>query len=127
MYIFANRTFIFMETKNTQHLIVKDIIDSELAITTDDGNLVYENIHTAFDNKNVVELDFKGINIMITAFLNSAIGRLYENYDGIFLNDYLKLKNVAPEDRILFKKVVQRAQEYFTDRKGFEDSANTAF
>ena len=73
MYIFANRTFIFMETKNTQHLIVKDIIDSELAITTDDGNLVYENIHTAFDNKNVVELDFKGINIMITAFLNSSL------------------------------------------------------
>lgn len=116
-----------METTSVQHLIVKDIIDSELAITTDDGNLVYENIHTAFNSKKQVELDFKGINIMITAFLNSAIGRLYEKYDSDFLNDYLKLINVAPTDRILFRKVVQRAQEYFTDKKGFEDSANTAF
>ena len=116
-----------METNNNiKHYIVKDMIDSELAITTDDGNVIFTTINEALTNKNIVELDFIGIKIMITAFLNSAIGRLYESYTGDFLNTYLKLKNVAPEDRILFKKVVQRAQEYFLDKKGFEDSANTA-
>ena len=114
-----------METKNTQHLIVKDIIDSELAITTDDGNLVYENIHTAFDNKNVVELDFKGINIMITAFLNSAIGQLYssDKYSGNFLNEKLKLENVQDHDKPLFALVVKRAKEYFANKKDFEKNS----
>ncbi|MDQ1160113.1 hypothetical protein QE422_000481 [Chryseobacterium sp. SORGH_AS 447] len=112
---------------NTMHISVKDIIDSELAVSADDGNKVFENINTAFQNNLIVELDFKGITIMITAFLNSAIGRLYENYKGDFLNNNLKLTNVAPEDRILFRKVVQRAKEYFLDKKGFEDSANRAF
>ncbi|WP_183147854.1 STAS-like domain-containing protein [Chryseobacterium nematophagum] len=109
------------------HLLVKDIIDSELAVSTDDGNKVFDNINSALKERSIVELDFKGVTIMITAFLNSAIGRLYETYQSEFLNDYLKLTNVAPEDRILFKKVVQRAQEYFLDKKGFEDSANNVF
>ncbi|BCY28375.1 STAS-like domain-containing protein [Flavobacterium okayamense] len=109
------------------HLLVKEIIDSEIAVSTDDGNKVFEQINSAFVKKENVDLDFQGINILITAFLNSAIGRLYESYDSEFLNSYLKLSNVAPEDRILFKKVVKRAQEYFSNKKGFEDSANSAF
>ncbi len=113
--------------KQIEHLIVKDIIDSELAVTTDDGNKVYENINNALKKNNTVELDFNGISIMITAFLNSAIGRLYETYKSDFLNHHLKLINVAPEDRGLFIKVVKRAQEYFSDREGFEDSAHIAF
>jgi len=117
-----------MENKtNIMHLLVKDIINSELAVSADDGNKVFDNINSALKERSIVELDFKGVTIMITAFLNSAIGRLYETYQSDFLNDYLKLVNVAPEDRILFRKVVQRAQEYFLDKKGFEDSANTAF
>ncbi|WP_407508414.1 STAS-like domain-containing protein [Elizabethkingia anophelis] len=117
---------LFLMNSNL-HLTVKDIIGSEIAVTTDDGNILYENINKAFLKDDTVELDFAGIKILITAFLNSAIGRLYENYDSKFLNENLKLINVAPEDRILFKKVVERAQEYFNDKKGFEDSANNAF
>lgn len=109
------------------YLTVKDIIGSEIAVTTDDGNVLFENINKAFSGDETVELDFAGIKILITAFLNSAIGRLYENYDSEFLNNHLKLTNVAPEDRILFKKVVERAQQYFDDKRGFEESMNNAF
>jgi hypothetical protein len=42
------------------------------------------------------------------------------------LNEALKLVNVADEDKIRFKKVIERAKEYFKNKKGFEDSANTA-
>lgn len=114
-------------TNNQQHLIVRDIIHSELAITTDDGNLVYDSIHKALKEKNQVKLDFKGIGIIITAFLNSAIGRLYENFDSDFLNEYLILENVADEDKNLFRIVAQRAKEYFADKKGFENSVNNSF
>ena len=107
-------------------IVVKNVINSDLAITTDDGNLLYDKIEQALSKKKVIELDFEGITIMITAFLNSAIGRLYEKYTSEDLNKYLKLKNVAPEDKQLFSKVVQRAQEYFRDKEGFENSVNEA-
>lgn len=71
-------------------------------------------------------LNFEGITVMITAFLNAAIGKLYEHFDSETLNERLKLENVAPNDRILFKMVVQRAKEYFANREIFEETvANT--
>lgn len=110
------------------HLIIKDIIDGDIAVSTNDGEVVFNKIHDLFAKNLTVALDFKGINIMTTAFLNAAIGQLYsvEKYSDDFLNNSLKFKNVAKEDRILFSEVVKRAKEYFKNKKGFEDSANTA-
>lgn len=110
-----------MESK-IKHLIVKDIIQSDFAITSDDGNRVYEEIIENLNKGNVVELDFEGVTVMITAFLNTAIGKLYEHFSSETLNEQLKLKNVAANDHILFKMVVQRAKEYFANQKVFEET-----
>jgi hypothetical protein len=107
-------------------LIVRELIDSDSAVRTDDGDLIYKNIVELFNNKNIVELDFSEINLMTTAFLNAAIGQLYSSYSGEELNQTLSLVNVADDDRILFKKVIDRAKQYFANKKNFEDSANSA-
>lgn len=109
------------------HLLVREIIKSDVAVSTDDGDLVFAEINKALSLGQSVELDFSGIQILITAFLNAAIGRLYSKYDSDQLNAMLKLINVANEDKVLFKKVVERAKEYFANKKEFEDSANAAF
>lgn len=108
------------------HLDVSEIINSDSAVSAIDGNLVFAEIDKIISANGNVELDFSGINILITAFLNSAIGQLYSKYEGEQLNKMLKLTNVAEEDKILFKKVVERAKEYFANKKEFEDSANDA-
>lgn len=107
-------------------LVIKDIIKGDTAVSTDDGDLVYQEIVAILKLGNPVELDFSGINIMTTAFLNAAIGQLYSAFTSEQLNSLLKLVNVAADDRILFKKVIERAKEYFQNKKGFEDSANKA-
>ena len=86
-----------METKK-QHLIVKNIIDSDLAVSSDDGKKVY------------------------TAFLNMAIGKLYQDFNGDFLNHHLKLVNVDDKDKALFKMVVTYAKEYFANQEAFEQA-----
>ena len=103
-----------------------DIIHRDTAVSSDDGEIVYNLIVTCLQKNCVAELDFSGITILTTAFLNSAIGQLYNTYKSDQLNNTLRLKNVADEDRILFKKVIERAKEYFANKKGFEDSANKA-
>jgi hypothetical protein len=107
-------------------LVIKDIIKGDTAVSTDDGDVVYQKIVAILELGNPVELDFSGINIMTTAFLNAAIGQLYSAFTSEQLNSLLKLVNVAADDRILFKKVIERAKEYFQNKKGFEDSANKA-
>ncbi|MBY0486130.1 MAG: STAS-like domain-containing protein [Flavobacteriaceae bacterium] len=112
-----------------KHLVIKDIINSELAVSTENGNKVFEIVDSYLQKKEKVELDFSGITIMITAFLNAAIGSLYskKEYTGEFLNEYLKLENVEKDDRILFKDVIQRAKEYFANKDSFEKNSNDAF
>ncbi|MDP2159847.1 MAG: STAS-like domain-containing protein [Flavobacterium sp.] len=111
-----------------KHLIIKDIINSELAVSTENGNKVFEIVDSYLQKKEKVELDFAGITIMITAFLNAAIGRLYskKEYTGEFLNEYLKLENVEKDDRVLFKDVIQRAKEYFANKEDFEKNTKDA-
>jgi hypothetical protein len=107
-------------------LKITDTIQRDVAVSSDDGDILYKIIDESIESGVVVELDFSDVTIMTTAFLNSAIGQLYSKYTSDQLNYSLKLVNVAEEDRILFKKVIERAKEYFSDRKGFEDSANSA-
>lgn len=111
-----------------KHLIIKDIINSELAVSTENGEKVFEIVDSYLQKKEKVELDFAGITIMITAFLNAAIGKLYgkKEYTPAFLNEYLKLENVDLEDRSLFKDVIQRAKEYFANKEDFEKNSNNA-
>lgn len=111
------------------NLIVKNIIESDIAVATDAGDKVFNEIVFHLDKKNSISLDFSGISILTTAFLNAAIGQLYSNdkFSSEFLNDYLKVTNVPDEDKPLFSMVVKRAKEYFKNKKGFEDSANHTF
>jgi len=113
-------------TNKILQLNVKDIIGRDTAVSSDDGETIFKKIDEHLKNGDTVELDFSGISLMTTAFLNTAIGQLYSIYNSNQLNSLLKLVNVAPEDTILFKKVIERAKEYFANKKGFEDSANTA-
>lgn len=110
-----------------ENIIIREIIKGDVAVSTSDGDFTYNLINGYLKNHKSVTVDFEGISIMTTAFLNAAIGQLYSNpkYSDEFLNKYLNLKNVEKEDRILFSEVVKRAKEYFRDKDRFEDSANS--
>jgi hypothetical protein len=112
--------------EKVMNIKIKDFISSEKAVSSDDGDILFNAINDEIKIGIVVELDFSGITMMTTAFLNSAIGQLYSLYNSEKLNRSIQLLNVETEDKILFKKVIDRAKEFFADRKGFEDSANDA-
>jgi hypothetical protein len=114
-----------MKTQNMQ-ILIKDVIKTNFAVTTEDGNSIFELIDLNLSKSKIVFLDFEGISLMTTAFLNSAIGQLYSNdtYSSDFLNSNLKLKNVQEQDKPLFALVVKRAKEYFANKQGFEKNSN---
>lgn len=108
-------------------LLINNLINSSFAVKTEDGDLIFKKISEEFKQKNKVNLDFQDINLMTTAFLNAAIGQLYSDeklYSSVFLNEYLRLKNVANEDLPLFKLVIERAKEYFKEKENFSNSIN---
>ena len=104
------------------------MINNNLAVSTEDGDIVYNTLCNFLKKEEKVLLDFNGIFIITTAFLNVAIGKLYGNkeFNSEFLNQNIKIANVAQEDIILFKKVIDRAKEYFNRKENIDKSANEA-
>ncbi|MEJ5143946.1 STAS-like domain-containing protein [Sphingobacterium sp. MYb388] len=111
-------------------LKIKDIIQSHKAVSSDNGDKVFRLIKKNLDTKNYLVLDFDEIELIITAFLNAAIGQLYSNnlYESSFLNEHIKFDNIKQRDVKLFKDVVETAKIYFANKASFEKhSDNTIY
>ncbi|MDY3443452.1 STAS-like domain-containing protein [Riemerella anatipestifer] len=106
-------------------IFVKDTINTDFAVSTEDGNTIFELLKENFLQDKMVSLDFSGITLMTTAFLNSAIGQLYstDRFSSSFLKENLKLENVQDHDKPLFALVVKRAKEYFANQNNFEKNS----
>ncbi|MFA4854016.1 MAG: STAS-like domain-containing protein [Candidatus Omnitrophota bacterium] len=61
-----------------------------------------------------VTLDFEGLEVCPSCFLNVAIGQLYG--DSRVNKDNLKIKNIQPEDTKTLKLVVENAKRFFKEK-----------
>lgn len=102
-------------------------IGSTAAVSSEDGDLLYGRIVKGLKEDGAqTTLDFTNIELITSTFLNAAIGQLYNKYDSPFLRERLRVENMAKEDLVLLKKVVERAKEYFKDKEGFDASVKEA-
>jgi len=106
---------------------VRDIINSDTALAPSTGDPVHNVIKDALMSKHVVELDFSGIEVMTTAFLNAAIGKLYSEFDSAYLNSYLKIGSIATTDLTLLLKVIKTAKNYFANPDSFNEGVRSHF
>jgi hypothetical protein len=64
---------------------ITDLIGKPRAIAAADGEMVFKEIYPLVKAGNPVTLSFAGIRMVITAFLNAAVGKLYRDipYDDV--------------------------------------------
>lgn len=102
-----------MNTKEFK-INVYNEVGGRAAVSDVDGNKLFEKIIYALKGGNSVLLDFINIEILTSAFLNTAIGQLYnEDYTADFLRQNVKTINMQTEDREILKSVLVRAKEYY--------------
>jgi hypothetical protein len=92
-------------------------VGGSAAVSSDDGEAIFNYIVKALHKKMKIILDFNNIELITSTFLNTAVGQLYSKYDSPFLNEHLQVENMAKEDIQLLKKVVERAKEYFKNKE----------
>lgn len=95
-------------------------LGSSTAISTDDGNIIFNIIVGILEKKGSVILDFAGIDLLISAFLNAAIGQLYSRYSSEKLQQSLTVVNMNEDDKQLLVEVIKRAKAYFANPDEFE-------
>lgn len=109
-----------MSTRTTINAF--NIIQTSAAVSSDDGELIFSEIRKGLEEGEDIEVDFTGLEIIVSTFLNAAIGQLYGKYDPALIREHLSTKGLSNDDLNKLKQVVERAKQYFADKKGFSNA-----
>ena len=119
---------------NTEEVLIRivDIVGSELCLSSEDGDKVYAVVAKALKEKKKVRLSFKEAVDLTTAFLNAAIGQLYNGeFSEEDIRNGLCPPDATPEQLAKIQRIVDRAKDFFKDpelhrkaaREAMEESA----
>ncbi|WP_165175256.1 STAS-like domain-containing protein [Desulfovibrio sp. ZJ369] len=107
----------------TQETIqVAEIINSPLGISAEDGQKVFNRIRQGISEGKLITISFDRINMLISLFLNVAIGQLYGCLKEEMIRKQLKVEGLSPDDRELLKRVIENAKNYYANKKSYDDA-----
>lgn len=101
---------------------VFDVVGSPLCVSADDGQAVYDKIAPLLRDGRKVAVSFAKVETLISAFLNAAIGQLYGEFPEDRIRELLSVRDMTQEDRILLKRVVDNAKNYFKHRASYDQA-----
>lgn len=101
-------------------LNVYSIINSPYCVDAADGEKIYELLFKSISEKKHVTLSFKGIELVITAFLNTAVGQLYRDFSDETIKMYLSKTDYKEEFESCWEKVISGAPVYYANREELE-------
>src|SRR3972149_8772683 len=101
---------------------VFNTVGNSFCVEADDGQKVYELIKKALQENRKVKVSFQNVEMLTSAFLNTAIGQLYKDFTEEEIKNSLSVDNLANEDAALLKRVVSTAQLYYKDPEEMEKS-----
>lgn len=88
---------------------IGDIINTKFAISPIKGGDIYKEIDKNITRAEVINIDFHGISNVTTAFLNRAIGNLYNKYEKELLDKKINYIGLDELDRLLLNRVISHA------------------
>lgn len=114
-------------SNKTLFIKIFELIGDSFCVSSTDGQKLHDQITQAFSNEYQVELSFVNIEIVTSAFLNSAIGQLYGEFTEKYIKQNLKITDIAPDDTILLEHVIESAKEYFKNPEHFDHKKHDAW
>ncbi|WP_420576740.1 STAS-like domain-containing protein [Ekhidna sp.] len=107
-------------------LNIEEIIGGTKAISSEDGDLVFNKVKPLLEKGEAVSIDFENIELIVSTFLNASVGQLYGSFSSDYIKDHFSVLNMVDDDLRILQKVVTRAKQYFANRESFSSSVNEA-
>ena len=98
---------------------VSEIVENGFCVSPHDGDRVHEAIKIAVSNEKSVSVSFRDVRSVSSAFLESAIGQLYNgeiSSDGVEKISY----DTTPGRLLLINRAIREAKDYYRDPEGFK-------
>jgi len=99
-----------------------NIVGSPYCVEADDGQKIYNLIVKSFNDNKKVVLSFLNVELLTTAFLNTAIGQLYKDFSEDFIREHLSIVEISQSGLVSLKRVVETAKLYYKDPTSIEQS-----
>lgn len=103
---------------------IVNTIGDVYGVEAEDGQKVFNLVKKAFDSRYKVILSFLNVEMLTTAFLNTAIGQLYKDYPEDVIKKYLSVSDISDSGKVSLKRVVDTAKIYYKDPDALERSIN---
>ncbi len=101
---------------------IVNTIGDVYGVEAEDGQKVFQLIVKAFNDKRKVMLSFQNIEMLTTAFLNTAVGQLYKDHTEDFIKANLKVSDISGSGKVALKRVVDTAKLYYKDPEALKRS-----
>ena len=103
---------------------VFEAVGSPLCVASEDGKKVYSRLTSAIKQNRSVSLSFRNVSMLTSAFLNTAVGQLYGEFNEKQIRALLKVEDMEADDLALLKRVAETAKLYFQDAQRFKEPLN---
>ncbi|MBC8283991.1 MAG: STAS-like domain-containing protein [Nitrospinae bacterium] len=98
-------------------IVLADSIGTHCS-SIDDGQIFFKQVYPELKEGRSVEVDFKGVESILTPFLHNSIGRFLEYFDKEAVMKKLVLCNISQEQLKQVNNYIDR-----TDQKQFQDDS----
>ena len=99
-----------------------NIVGDALCIETESGEKVFQSIKKILQKNKKVTLSFLNVKMLTTAFLNTAIGKLYNDFSEDKIRDSIKIEDMSQSGLIALKRVVETAKLFYKDPEAMKKS-----
>ena len=103
---------------NKINLVAVDVVGHTVCVASGDGEKLYKSIAKAITTKTRVVISFKGVELLTSAFLNTAIGRLYGKFKEEEIRKFLSAKDLKEGDKTLIRAVTDNAKRFYKNKVG---------
>jgi hypothetical protein len=103
---------------------IYSIVGNSFCVDAEDGEKVFQALKKILEQNNKAVISFLNVEMLTSAFLNTAVGRLYGLFDYQKIKTSLNVKDISDDDKLLLKKVTDTAKAYYKDKKKIEEMEN---
>lgn len=109
-----------------KRIVLTEKVTDNMAVTPDEGQPILTEIIGYIQSGDTVEIDFSGLQICTTAFLNVVIGNLYKDYTSEQLREKISFKGLDDPMKERLKKVTDRAKTFYKNQAVYENIIDTS-
>jgi uncharacterized protein DUF4325 len=85
------------------------------AVAGEDGDRVYALLQAAIARGERVQLDFSGVNVVASPFLNPAVGQLMKDHELAEVANMLEIVGLVEHGQRALERVLENSRRFYSD------------